>query len=182
MKTNRGFTLVEVLAVTVLMTILLGALYAMVNQGLQHWYKTMEQTELRNGANLVLSAVQSDLLKAKRSSDGQDAVYVSPDKKELRIVTKWEPVQSGQPATPKNLIIYTIQKDPATQLTKVYRHAGLPPTGGQVGMQLGINDLDFGGSEFELQGNGRVLVSLSVKGLLKNEFHTATSFRYVYGS
>ncbi|OUM87220.1 MAG: hypothetical protein BAA01_09125 [Bacillus thermozeamaize] len=180
MKFSRGFTLVEVLAVTVLVTILLGALYAMVNEGLRNWYHISEQTELRNGANLVMQAIQKDLLKAKRSPDGQEAVSVV-DKNELKIVTAWTQPDNSQPAQPTSLVVYTIVEESGKPAT-IFRYAGPPPSGSALGMQLMVSDLDFSNSSFELQSNGRVLVKLSLKGPRKNDFHTSSSFRYVYGS
>lgn len=184
-KTSRGYTLVEVLAVTAIMTFILGTLFLLVIQGLREWNFVREQTEQRNGANLVMHAIQKDLLKARPYTSEQehrDGVYVSSDQKQLRIVTEWEAGQSNNPVTQKSVIVYTIHKDPVTQQTKVYRYAGSPPNEGQLGMELVTNDLDFDGSKFDLQNNygrGRVLVVLSFQG----SNHTfSSSFRFVYGS
>jgi len=180
-KASRGFTLVEVLAVTVLITMLLGALYAMVNEGLRHWYQTSEKTELRNGANLVMHAIQKDLLKAKRSADGQHAVAVAADGQKLEIVTEWKSDQTEELAEPASVIIYTISKDPDSGLTKIWRYVGVP-TSDPTGMALVVGEIDFKNSRFEIQGSGLVEVQLSLEGPRKNRFEMAASFRYLYGS
>lgn len=181
MRASRGFTLVEVLAVTAIMTFIFSTLFLLIIHGLRDWNTVSEKTELRNGANTVISAIQRDLLKARQSGDGQDAVYVSSDQKVLRIVTEWEAGGGGQPSTPKNVIVYTIRKDTGTGAAQVYRYVGPPPASGQLGMQLLIPDLDYDHSGFDPPSEGRVTVSLTLLGR-GSDFHTSSSLRFLYGS
>src|SRR5690606_29311504 len=82
---SRGFSLVEVLAVSALLTLLFSVLYPLAQSGWLNWYHTSVETELRNAADLVMGAVEKDLMRASVVR-GQEAVDVTGQ--QLKIVTE----------------------------------------------------------------------------------------------
>jgi len=172
---DLGFSLVEVLAVSVLLTLLLAVIYPLAQIGWRNWYHTDVETELRDAVNLVMGAVGKDLLRAAWKP-GHDAVEISDQR--LVVVTDWsEPSASN--VVPEQFIVYTIQFDALTGKTHIYRYVGPPSEAGR-GMRLAGEDVDFSGSSFQAQNPRRVLVKLQVQ-KRQQSLHTAASYRYGFG-
>lgn len=174
---NRGFSLVEVLAVSVLLTLLLTVIYPLAQAGWRHWVHTGVETELRNAANLVMGAVEKDLLRAV-TIDGHDAVEISDH--QLTIVTDWSDEITSSKAVPEQVIVYTIEQDALTGRTHVYRYAG-PPSDVERGMRLASEDVDFAGSAFQRQSRRRAMVKVHVE-KRQQTLYTVSSYRYGYGA
>lgn len=137
-RCDLGFSLVEVLAVSVLLTLLLAVIYPLAQIGWRNWYHTDVETELRDAVNLVMGAVGKDLLRAAWKP-GHDAVEISDQR--LVVVTDWsEPSASN--VVPEQFIVYTIQFDALTGKTHIYRYVGPPSEAGR-GMRLAGEDVDF---------------------------------------
>lgn len=175
-KGSRGFSLVEVLAVSVLLTLLLAVMYPLIHEGWRNWHHTGVRTELRNAANLVMGAIEKDLLRAA-VADGQEAVAISGDR--LKIVTAWDAGATPQAASPKTVIVYSIVREPGMHRTFLYRYAG--PPSASLGMRLAGEDVDFSGSEFQRQPRQRVLVKLCLQERHR-KLHSVASYRYGYGA
>ncbi len=174
---SRGFSLVEVLAVSALLTLLLAVLYPLAQSGWRNWYHTSVETELRNAANLVMGAVEKDLMRASVVR-GQEAVDVTGQ--QLKIVTEWTDASPSAEKVPKHVVVYTIEQDGLTGQTHIYRYAG-PPSPELRGMRLAGEDVDFSGSMFQRQSHRRTLVKLHVA-KQQQTLYTVASYRYGYGS
>lgn len=173
----RGFSLMEALAVSVLMTLLLAVIYPLVQTGWRHWHHTGVETELRDAVNLVMGAVEKDLMRAA-STPGREAVDVSD--RRLSVVTAWSENASASGAVPERVVVYTIEQDGSSGLTHIYRYVG-PPSGAGPGMRLAAEDVDFTGSSFQRQNRRRVLVQLQAQ-KQRHSLQTVSSYRYGFGS
>lgn len=170
MKTDRGFTLIEILAALLIFTIVIGGIYLLLEHGFRVWYQTSEETNLRNQANLLMAYIQKDLGQTALPPNGEQAVVVSGDKLELEIRTGWQ-------TTPPEKVMYKLQADSENgNRIRLYRQASA--SGSEIPVSRA--DIDLSGSSFELIGN-LIRIHLQLQGPRNDVYALDASTRYLLG-
>ncbi|MFC4767985.1 PulJ/GspJ family protein [Effusibacillus consociatus] len=172
MKSDRGLTLVEVMAALLIFTIVIGSIYLLLEHGTRVWHETSEETNLRNQANTAMAYIQKSLTQAQTPPNGENAVRVSSSRLEIR--TAWESVT---PPVVSDQIVFEFRPDSTNHsVTRLYRGTLKNPSGTAVSLE----DTNFAGSAFALSGN-RILIHLELKGPRGHVYRLDASARYLLG-
>lgn len=173
MKSDRGMSLVEVLAVLLLLTIVISPLYLLWENEIRSWYLISEETDLRNRANTAMASIQKDLLSAQIGANGESAIVLY-DQNNVVVTSNFN--------NPYPKIGIWTNQSHTSGVTYQFRSDGLyrgVPGQAGTGTLVGLGGVDFSGSSFSLSEN-LVVVHLQVRGPHGSVYSSDFSSRYLF--
>lgn len=171
LNSERGLTLVEILASMVIFTMVIGTIYLLLEHGIQIWHQTSEETDLRNQAYTAIAYVQKELNRTATPPEGEEAVVITPaaSTSRLEIRTKWD--TASTPPVVAESVIFEFRPDPNNAaITRLYRGT----LTNQPGVPIGLADINFMGSYFARSGN-HIRIKLQLRGPRGLEYRLDTS-------